>query len=56
MDVNILRAALTLVCFAVFVGICMWAYGSKRRERFEEAARVPLLEDEDSRLDAGAPR
>ena len=54
MDVNTLRAALTLVCFVVFVGICIWAYGGKRRERFAEAARVPLLDEADTGIDAGA--
>ena len=46
MDVNTLRTVLTLACFAVFVGIVVWAYGSGRRGRFDEAARVPLMEDE----------
>ena len=54
MDVNTLRAALTLACFAVFVGICIWAYSGKRRERFAEAARVPLLDEADDDIDAGA--
>lgn len=54
MDINTLRTLLTLVCFAVFVGIVLWAYGGARRERFAEAARVPLLDDADT--PAGVPR
>ena len=46
MDVNTVRAVLTVVCFAVFIGIVAWAYSGGRRERFNEAARVPLLDDD----------
>ena len=45
MDVNMLRAFLTLACFVVFLGIVIWAYSGSRRERFEDASRVPLDED-----------
>lgn len=45
MDVNMLRALITLACFVVFVGIVIWAYSGSRRERFDDAARVPLDED-----------
>ncbi|HET7158101.1 MAG TPA: cbb3-type cytochrome c oxidase subunit 3 [Burkholderiales bacterium] len=45
MDVNTLRAILTLVCFLIFAGIVVWAWSSAQRKRFDEAARVPLEED-----------
>ena len=45
MDVNTVRALLTLVLFLVFVGIFAWAFSASRRERFAEAARVPLEDD-----------
>ena len=45
MDVNTLRTLLTVACFAVFIGIVVWAYSARRRDRFSEAARVPLEED-----------
>ena len=47
MDVNTLRAALTALCFLVFVGIVVWAWSGARRERFAEAARLPLDEEEE---------
>ena len=46
MDVNTLRTVLTIACFAAFVGIVLWSYSASRRERFAEAARVPLLDDD----------
>jgi cytochrome c oxidase cbb3-type subunit IV len=49
MDVNILRALLTAACFLVFMAIVMWAWSGARRDRFAEAARLPL--DEDERLE-----
>jgi len=46
MDVNTLRALLTLICFVLFLGIVAWAWSSRSRARFEEAARVPLDDDD----------
>jgi cytochrome c oxidase cbb3-type subunit IV len=51
MDVNTLRALLALVCFALFVGICVWAYSGSRRERFADAARVPLMDEPEARTE-----
>ena len=36
------RAILTAACFVLFVGIVVWAFGPGRRERFAQAARLPL--------------
>jgi cytochrome c oxidase cbb3-type subunit IV len=46
MDVNTLRALLTLICFVLFLGIVAWAWSSRSRLRFEEAARLPLDDDD----------
>ena len=45
MDVNMVRAILTAACFVIFVGIVAWAFGPGRRDRFAEAARLPLDDD-----------
>ncbi len=37
---------MTIVFIGCFVGWTWWAYSSANRERFEEAARLPLLEDD----------
>ncbi len=39
----------TLALLAIFIGIVAWAWSKRRKERFEQAARMPL-EDE------GAPK
>jgi len=44
MDVNLLRIAVTLLSLAAFVGIVLWAL-SRRREAFDEAARLPFVDE-----------
>lgn len=46
MDVNLLRIAVTVVAFALFVGILVWAYMPSHRQQFEEAASLPLRDEE----------
>jgi cytochrome c oxidase cbb3-type subunit 4 len=45
MDINFLRALLTVAAFACFIGIAWWAYSRKRRERFKEAANLPFADE-----------
>jgi cytochrome c oxidase cbb3-type subunit 4 len=45
MDVNELRIIVTLMSLVAFVGIVIWAWSSRNRESFEEAARLPFAED-----------
>ena len=42
---NTLRAIVTVVAFAAFIGIVVWAWSGARRKRFSEAARIPFEED-----------
>ena len=46
-DINLLRIGVTVVSFVVFVGIIAWAASPRNRERFEQAARLPLDEGDD---------
>ena len=45
MDINTLRIAATLISFVLFLGIVVWAVSARNRNRFEEASKLPLLED-----------
>jgi len=45
MDVNLMRAAVTVLSLAAFVGIVVWAWSARRQEQFNEAARLPLADD-----------
>jgi len=36
----------TIIVMVVFLGIVIWAWSGKRKAAFDEAARLPLDEDE----------
>jgi cytochrome c oxidase cbb3-type subunit 4 len=42
MELNLLRSLVTLLAFASFVGLVVWAWSRTRRADFDEAARLPL--------------
>jgi cytochrome c oxidase cbb3-type subunit 4 len=46
MDLVTFHSWWTVVMFATFVGIIVWAWSGKRRRAFEEAARLPLEDDD----------
>ena len=41
-----LHVVWTLLLMLAFIGIVWWAWSSRRRKDFEEAANLPLEEDE----------
>jgi cytochrome c oxidase cbb3-type subunit 4 len=45
-DVNILREAVTVMSFVAFVGIVAFAAFPGNESRFNEAARIPLDDEE----------
>jgi cytochrome c oxidase cbb3-type subunit 4 len=45
MDVNLLREIVTVLSFGTFVGIVAWACARRNRAGFEEAGRIPFLQD-----------
>jgi cytochrome c oxidase cbb3-type subunit 4 len=45
MDINTLRIAATVACFAVFVGILVWTYSRRNKSGFEQAAHIPFTEE-----------
>lgn len=42
MDANLLRGLLTALSLACFIGIAIWAYAPRNRDRFDRDARIPL--------------
>ena len=48
MDINDIRAWSTVVLFVAFIGIVIWAWSSKRKRDFDEAARLALEDDDKS--------
>jgi len=45
-DINFLRGVSTILVMIGFTGVCLWAYSSKRKEEFDQAAQMPFAEDE----------
>jgi cytochrome c oxidase cbb3-type subunit 4 len=48
MDINDLRGLSTLFLMISFIGLCIWAYSSKRKTTFDEAANLPFADEEPS--------
>lgn len=46
MDINTIRAVVTVVALITFLAIVAWAWSSRRRADFEAASRLPLDEDD----------
>jgi cytochrome c oxidase cbb3-type subunit 4 len=44
-DFATLGSIMTVVAFAAFIGIVLWACSDKARRGFDEAARLPFDED-----------
>ena len=51
-----MRSVVTLISMATFIGIVLWAYSAKRKDDFEEAARLPFADEEDLNKTEGEPR
>lgn len=49
MDMNTFRGIFTLVLMAVFISLIIWAYSSKRKKDFDEAAGLPFADEETDR-------
>ncbi len=46
MDYSLIQSIWTVVVLVLFVGIVIWAWSGKRKQRFDEAANIPFCEDE----------
>ncbi len=45
MDINDLRSAVTVVSLLTFLGIVVWAWSRRNKERFEQAAQLPFQDE-----------
>jgi len=45
MDAGLLRGLFTLFMFLAFIGVVFWAWSSRRRKDFDDAAQLPLQDD-----------
>ena len=42
MNFTLSSSVVTVISMLVFIGIIMWAFSSKNKERFEKMARLPI--------------
>ena len=45
MDINLLRTLVTVVAFAVFIGILVWTWLPAKKAQFDDAAQLPFKSD-----------
>jgi cytochrome c oxidase cbb3-type subunit 4 len=45
-DNSLIQSIWTVVVVVLFVGIVIWAWSSKRKKDFDEAANIPFNEDD----------
>ena len=45
MDIGTLRGLGTVLILVAFIGLVFWAYSSKRKDSFAEAALLPFSDD-----------
>ena len=46
MEINTLRAIVTVVTFLAFIGIVAWAWSGCNAKSFDEAAQLPFKQDD----------
>ncbi|WP_230408955.1 cbb3-type cytochrome oxidase subunit 3 [Zooshikella harenae] len=44
-DINTLRGLATVFAMIAFLAVCFWAYSSKRKKQFDEAANLPFMDE-----------
>jgi cytochrome c oxidase cbb3-type subunit 4 len=47
MDINDVRSIFTVIAFALFIAIVLWAYSEHSKAGFDQAAQLPFDEDDD---------
>ena len=45
MDIHLLRSLFTVLLLAIFLGIVLWAWSGRNRQRFDEAALLPFADE-----------
>ncbi|MGV2989313.1 cbb3-type cytochrome oxidase subunit 3 [Vibrio sp. E150_011] len=48
MDIGTIHSIWTVVLFSCFIGIVWWAYGKKRKDRFDEDANLVFADEQPS--------
>lgn len=49
MEIGTLRGLGTILVSVAFIAIVLWAYSSKRKQSFDEAANLPFADEPDAK-------
>ncbi len=55
LDLNVVRSAVTVALFVLFIVLCLWAWSSRRQAEFDAAARLPFEDGEEALRNAKEP-
>lgn len=50
MNFGLLQGIWTIIVMIFFLGVVVWAWSSKRKKVFDEAAMIPFREDNDENI------
>ncbi|CAH0990827.1 hypothetical protein SIN8267_00927 [Sinobacterium norvegicum] len=45
MDINDWRGVATALALIAFIGVCLWAYSGRSKEKFDNAAQSPFADE-----------
>ena len=54
--VSDMRSVVTIVSMLTFIGIVLWAYSARRKDDFDEAARLPFADENELNNKEQEPR
>ncbi len=54
--VSDMRSVVTIVSMLTFIGIVLWAYSARRKNDFDEAARLPFADENELNNKEQEPR
>lgn len=46
LDLSLVRSAVTVALFVLFIVLCRWVWSDRHRAEFEAAARLPFDDDD----------
>lgn len=49
MNMNLWRGIFTVIALMAFIGLCIWVYAPKNRQRFKQDGNIPFADQENSK-------
>ncbi|MCW8092365.1 MULTISPECIES: cbb3-type cytochrome oxidase subunit 3 [Alteromonas] len=50
MDQGTVGTIFTLVVFVCFIGVVLWAFSSRNKKKYDEAANLPFADEEQDKI------